>query len=116
MSVPNLPGQAKPTQPKGPKSMPAAKPAGKPAKPEAGRKEPEGKGPCVCMCVCVLFWCHGTSVDTAAQKPKVEERRAGHGQNCSACVCFFWCHCVGSPTKAEQQAEKKPRGQFAAMT
>ena len=50
MSVPNLPGLAKA---KGPKSMPATKPA---AKPEAGKKDPEGKGPCVCMCMCILFF------------------------------------------------------------
>ena len=52
MSVPNLPGLAKATQPKEAKSMPATKPA---AKPEAGKKDPEGKGPCVCMCMCILF-------------------------------------------------------------
>ena len=63
--------------------MPATKPA---AKPEAGKKDPEGKGPCVCMCMCIFFWCHGTG---AAQKPKAEEKRAGHGQNFSACVRFF---------------------------
>ena len=107
MSVPNLPGLAKAKEPK---SMPATKPA---AKPEAGKKDPEGKGPCVCMCMCILFFlCHGTG---AAQKPKSEEKRAGHGQNFSACECFL-CHCIGSPPTADQQAEKKPRGQFAAMT
>ena len=50
MSVPNLPGLAKAKEPK---SMPATKPA---AKPEAGKKDPEGKGPCVCMCMCILFF------------------------------------------------------------
>ena len=52
MSVPNPPGLAKATQPKEAKSMPATKPA---AKPEAAKKDPEGKGPCVCMCMCILF-------------------------------------------------------------
>ena len=82
MSVPNLPGKAKGTQPKTMPKPAASKPA---AKPEADKKDPEGKGPCVCMCMCILSWCHGAG---AAQKPKIEEKRAGHGQNFRACVFF----------------------------
>ena len=67
------------------------------------------------MCVHVhVYSFFGAMVQVLPRSPKLK-RKGQAMARILVHVYVFLCHCIG-PKSTEQQAEKKPRGHFAAMT